>query len=190
MRTTKLNPIDQANDSIFLKSCAYCKKEFLCDNPKAIYCSDSCKSLAYLERKKNADNNEDSNRAENISQSNLNNSDPDEYEKKIYDLEEQVRMSEARNRISDNEYLLLTGVVADKWFDKIYGEKPIILSFDDIIKNCPQLGEILVNDVGQCEISLHGFRTTNFTLMYLCDNKKGYTIGYEDKNDFILTKNN
>lgn len=191
---TKILPTDADLSNIYEKDCVYCGDTFYTDNENCIYCKDSCKTMAYLERKENdaiVDNEKHSDTNKKLPLNEPINADEiiDEYEKKIYDLEEQVRMSEARNRISDNEYLLLTGIIADKWFDKIYGEKPIILSFDSIIKNLPQLGEILVNDVGACELSSHGFRTTNFTLMYLCDNKKGYTVGDENKNDYLLTKN-
>jgi|GEM_PF-2262559 len=191
MRTKNL-PSDIDLSNIFEKECVYCGDTFYTDNENCIYCKDSCKSLAYQERKEcNAYVKDEKYRDTN---KNLPLKEPintdeviDSYIGQIDDLEEQLRLSEARNRISDKEFGLLSAVCADKWFKKIYSE-PMKISFDDINKNCHLLGEMLVHDIGECELNEHGFKTSNFALLYICDNKKRYTIGEENKNDYLLTK--
>ncbi len=192
---TKILPSDIDLSNIYEKVCTFCGDIFFTDNESCIYCKDSCKTMAYQERKENDGNvgdEKDCNTNKNIASKESISIDEiiGDYEIQINDLKELLRLSQARNKITDEEFLLLAGVYADKWFSKIIdGNKTKIITFDEIEKNCVLLAEVLVDDVGKCNESDHGFKTSNFTLKYIPNNSKGYIIGEELNHNYLLSKN-
>lgn len=193
MRTKILSSdIDLAN--IIEKVCNYCGETYYTDNESSLYCKDSCKTKAYQERKENeiAVDGEKHSNTKTYSQSKgqINTNEAiDDYEEQISDLEERLRLSEARNKITEDDFLLLTGICADKWFAKIFDGKEKILTFKEIEKNCRQLAEMLVFDVGECKMCDHGFITSNYSLQFI-NNGLVDNISNENEINYLLQKIN
>lgn len=197
MRTTLKPNADSQIDSEE-KECQYCGKPFFSNNPRSIYCGDSCKSKSYQARKQSEGNVDGIEHLAVVAASPIkdNNSskinEPVSIESETEELKEQLRMSEARNRVSDNDYFLLVGILADKWFLRIFQGEPLILTMKEIVKNCRPLADALVNDVGECDVTENGFTTSNFTLRYICQsNDDAYYInGEENEVNYQLKKTN
>ncbi len=193
-----LNPSSTEEIDSELKVCVYCGKPFYSNNDRALYCSDSCKSKMYQARKqseKEDDSKYSPTSAETLPsrvENTLNSSESKNEDSDSQDLQEQLRLANARSRITAEEFEILVGILSDRFFAKIFRGEEMVVGFEYICNQCRPLADLLINDIGEVDASDSGFKTSNFTLSYILrgdDSDNSYIPGGTNKIEYLLTKN-